>query len=203
MQTRDAEARRSESRYFQTAERMAEALMTLLLEKDFACITVKDICARAGVHRSTFYLHYETVADLLDDAASVLHRRFQAHFPEVRELAIAAMPRESLFLMTDRWLLPWLDFVRENQQIYRAIHGQMDVYGVERAYRQMFQTVFSPILSRYGVAEARHDYVMDFYRHGLVAILMRWVDGGCRESTGEIAEIIRLCVGRDDDAAAR
>lgn len=51
---------KSESKYFHTAERMDEALLSLLLEKDFEYITVKDICACAGVNRSTFYLQCES-----------------------------------------------------------------------------------------------------------------------------------------------
>ena len=48
---------------------MDAAFLELLEEKDFAYITVKEICARAGVNRSTFYLHYETIADLLAESA--------------------------------------------------------------------------------------------------------------------------------------
>lgn len=39
---------RSESKYFNTARRMDEALLSLLEEKDFAYITVREICARRG-----------------------------------------------------------------------------------------------------------------------------------------------------------
>ena len=59
----------SESKYFATAGRMDEAFLAMLEEKDFAYITVKEICERAGVNRSTFYLHYETVNDLLTESA--------------------------------------------------------------------------------------------------------------------------------------
>ena len=44
---------------------MDEAFLSLLEKKDFEYITVKEICAAAGVNLSTFYLHYETLGDLL------------------------------------------------------------------------------------------------------------------------------------------
>ena len=47
---------KSESKYFNTALRLDEALIELLEEKDLEYITVKEICQRAGVNRSTFYL---------------------------------------------------------------------------------------------------------------------------------------------------
>ena len=122
---------KSESKYFHTAERMDEALLSLLLEKDFEYITVKDICARAGVNRSTFYLHYENTADLLSEAVAMINGRYQSKFADLGPAAIAGRPKEDLFFMNDQWLLPWLDFVKENRRVYKAIHAQADVFGVE------------------------------------------------------------------------
>ena len=45
---------KSESKYFNTAIRMDKAFLELLEKKDFAFITVKEICKSAGVNRSTF-----------------------------------------------------------------------------------------------------------------------------------------------------
>ena len=188
---------KSESRYFHTAERMDEALLSLLLEKDFEYITVKDVCARAAVNRSTFYLHYENTTDLLAEAVAMIQQRFQVGLSN-REAAadlVTDSSLEELYFITDQWLLPWLDAVKENRHIYKALHKQMDVFGVERAYGQFFRNIFSPILSRYGVDEGKHGYIMEFYRHGLVAVLMKWVENDCRESSAEIAGIIKLCVG--------
>lgn len=72
---------RSESKYFATAARMDEAFLELLEKKDFAYITVKEICEKAGVNRSTFYLHYETVNDLLEESARHIIDRFIEAMP--------------------------------------------------------------------------------------------------------------------------
>ena len=45
---------KSESKYFNTALRMDEALIALLEEKDLEYITVKEICHLSGLNRSTF-----------------------------------------------------------------------------------------------------------------------------------------------------
>ena len=76
---------RSESKYFNTAERMDRALLELLEEKELTYITVKELCKRAGVNRSTFYLHYETMGDLLAEAVEYMERRFLSYFePEAQ-----------------------------------------------------------------------------------------------------------------------
>ena len=58
---------KSESKYFNTAVRMDEALIALMQKKEFEYITVKELCDKAGVNRSTFYLHYENMSDLLEE----------------------------------------------------------------------------------------------------------------------------------------
>ena len=69
---------RSESRYFATAARMDEAFLTLLAKKDFEYITIKEICEVAGVNRSTFYLHYETMSDLHSESVGRMNEQFLA-----------------------------------------------------------------------------------------------------------------------------
>ena len=45
---------KSESKYYNTASLMDEALILLLEKKEYSFITVKEICEKAGVNRSTF-----------------------------------------------------------------------------------------------------------------------------------------------------
>ena len=56
---------KQQTKYQNTAKLMDEALIRLLEKKNYEFITVKEICTKAGVNRSTFYLHYETMDDLL------------------------------------------------------------------------------------------------------------------------------------------
>ncbi len=45
---------KNESKYFNTAIKMDQSFLELLEKKDFAYITVKEICHEADVNRSTF-----------------------------------------------------------------------------------------------------------------------------------------------------
>ena len=67
---------------------MDEALLELLEKKDFAFLSVKEICQKAGVSRSTFYLHYETIDDLLEEATEWLNEKFVASFPKDAALSL-------------------------------------------------------------------------------------------------------------------
>ena len=48
---------------------LREALLALLERKPFEQITIRDICAEAGVHYATFFRHHQTKEGLLDDIA--------------------------------------------------------------------------------------------------------------------------------------
>ena len=57
---------KAESKYFNTARLMDEALLILLEKKDIEYITIKEICNKAGVNRSTFYLHCYKIRQKFD-----------------------------------------------------------------------------------------------------------------------------------------
>ena len=184
---------RSESKYFNTARRMDEALLSLMEEKDFAYITVREICARAGVNRSTFYLHYENMSDLLRETVEMIDERFRASVADATDdktggERLAGLPR---------------DFIKRNRRVYAVLHAHAELFGVEKTYELFFRSVFSPILSRYGISEEKHAYMMAFYRHGLAAILMRWVRTGCETPAEEIAALIRQCAGTPREGEPR
>lgn len=67
---------KQENRYAATASLMDEALL-LLEQKYFDRITVKELCQKAGVNRTTFYLHYETMNDLLEETIDLINERFE------------------------------------------------------------------------------------------------------------------------------
>lgn len=188
---------KSESKYFNTALRMDEALLRLLEKKDFEFITVKELCAAAKVNRSTFYLHYENTYDLLVESIEILNRRFLDSFSNlpnhVFAETIAGMPEDKLYFITDEYLLPYLAFVKQNKTAFKAIRKRPDLFDAEKSYRNLFDTVFSPILSRFEVPADEHVYRMEFYAKGLSAVVMCWVESGCAQPAEKIAEIIKAC----------
>ena len=58
-----------------TSSLMVEALLLLLEKKEYDFITVKEICEKAGVNRSTFYMHYDTKDDLLVETMKYINAR--------------------------------------------------------------------------------------------------------------------------------
>ena len=100
---------RSESKYFNTAIKIDKAFLSLLETKDFAYITIKEVCAAAGVNRSTFYLHYQNTRELLDESLLFLYRQFLSYFQSRNEDFIKRLshcPLAELRLITPEYLTP-------------------------------------------------------------------------------------------------
>ena len=188
---------RSESKYFATAARMDEALFQLLEEKDFAYITVKEICERAGVNRSTFYLHYETVNDLLSESARYIIDKLIENMPQDSAEFIEKIqtrPLEELHLITPEYLSPYLNFIKDHRRIFRTAVEQSSVLGLEDAYLALNRHVFAPILNRFRVPSSGQKYIMPFYIHGLMAIINEWLKEDCRDSVEHLISVMQLCI---------
>jgi AcrR family transcriptional regulator len=57
-------APKTDRRVLRTRNALGDSLVALLQERDFEQITVQDVLDRAGVGRSTFYVHYRDKNDL-------------------------------------------------------------------------------------------------------------------------------------------
>ena len=188
---------KNESKYFNTAIRMDEALITLLEKKDFEYITIKEICDTAGVNRSTFYLHYENTSDLLKETTRYIIDKHLAYY-EIDQKRISLQfetcKREELLFITDEYLEPYLTFIKDNQRLFKISIKQFNSLSMNEVYSKMFDHIFSPILERFHVSEKERAYVMKFYLTGVFAIVMEWLDKNCSDDTATVIKVIIDCV---------
>ena len=188
---------RSESKYFATAARMDAAFLELIEKKDFAYITVKEICEKAGVNRSTFYLHYETVGDLLAESAQRIIDEFVACMPCDTVEFLGKLPHRpltELYLITPEYLVPYLTYVKEHRRVFKATVEQASALRMNDAYRDLNRHVLTPILNRFRVPPEDQEYMMLFFISGLMAIINEWLKDDCKDSLEHIVSVIQRCI---------
>ena len=188
---------KNESKYFNTAIRMDEALITLLGKKDFEYITIKEICDIAGVNRSTFYLHYDNISDLLKETTRYIIDKLLAYYEIDQQrisLQFETCKREELLFITDEYLTPYLTFIKDNQRLFKVSIKQFHSMHMDEVYGKMFKHIFDPILSRFYVPESERSYVIKFYLTGVFAILMEWINRDCSVDMSTVIRIITDCV---------
>ena len=184
---------KNESKYFNTAKKMNDALITLLETKEFEYITIKEICHIANVNRSTFYLHYSNMNDLLEETIKSLSISFSSHFgsKENESTIVSKDNLEDLLLINDDNLIPYLNFIKENKNIYKVLKNHPQLFNANKTYEQMFRKLFVPIMNRFGLDEKWHKYLMDFYISGLTSIVFDWVYDDCKIPVQEVSDFIK------------
>ena len=55
---------KNDRRIRRTRAAIQSAFLKLIFEKDINKITIKELCERADINKSTFYLHYQDIYDL-------------------------------------------------------------------------------------------------------------------------------------------
>lgn len=203
---------KSESKYFNTAVKMDKAMIEILEKKDFEYITVKEVCEKAGVNRSTFYLHYGNTYDLLEETGKYLENDFFSYFSahadknnekKLIDMISAASPDELNYLTAD-YLHPFLTYVFENKRVFFTVLSQGKAFNVDGIFEMMFEHFFNPILSKFNYPEKYRKLVMMFYLNGIIAIVKEWLNGNCTETIAEVSDIINICVhGLNQDFETR
>ena len=191
---------KSESKYYNTASLMDEALILLLEKKEYSFITIKEICEKAGVNRSTFYLHYETIDDLLSECIEYVGNKINKKFSNkvINKQVIKDSKLEDLLLITPEYLLPYLEFLKENKAIYKIAYSQPNVFKEQYVVNHLHKNIFEPILNRFLVPKNEQKYMMSFYLSGMGALMVEWIKNDCKEDIQTIINILLKCFNLGD-----
>ena len=178
---------RSESKYFNTAVKMDMALMEILKNKSFEFITVSEICEKAGVNRSTFYLHYENIGNLLDETVRYLLDEFLSYFEVKYE-------KEEIVFVSEKYILPYLEYCKDNKAVFITALKNGKLFGFDAINKRMFDNVFNPILEKFSYPESERKYIMKFYLTGITAVVNEWLLENCEKPKEEVVKIIEDCI---------
>ncbi len=190
---------KAESKYFNTAKRMDEAFLELMENKDPEYITVTEICKKAGVNRSTFYLHYETIGDLLSECVENMNEQFFSYFeekPKDFEFKVRNAPLEELYLITPKHLIPYLTYISEHKNVFKIVLRNPQIMQAEKTYSTIFRDTIDSILERYEIPKENREYMLSFYIDGAMGIVKRWLLRDCKDSVEYIAKIMMQVIRR-------
>ena len=188
---------KQKSKYFNTASLFDEALILLLEKKEIEYITIKEICERAGVNRSTFYLHYESIDDLLNETLEYIIHKLVNHFNEEPKKFIEKLNtanKEDLVLIKEKYLKPYLEFIKDNKKIFIAAFQNPVVMKTQESYSDLEKYILNPILDKYNIPNNKKKYLLQFYIHGIMAIIQEWTINNCEDKIENVMNIIIECV---------
>ena len=184
---------KNESKYFYTARLMNQALLELLEKKDIEFITVTEITKKAGVNRSTFYLHYDNIYDLFEETIEFLDKEFADAFNS--DMAHKVASKNDAFLITEEFLVPYLNFCKKNRRVLKLVHKKPILFQNEKMYGRIYETVLYPAISQFLDDEIEKIYNLEFFTQGVAGIIRKWVELDCETEIVDIIKIIKNCVG--------
>lgn len=188
---------KSESKYYNTALLMNQALIEILNKKDYEFITIKEICKKAGVNRSTFYLHYDNIDDLLCESIDNTNKKFLSYFSENHNDITAKIKnneKEDLILITPEYLLPYLNYIKDNKVVYQVSAKYPNLMQSIKKYNLLQENILYPIFNLFNIDENHKKYFSAYYINGVYAIIDEWIKDGCKDDIDLVLDVILKCV---------
>ena len=188
---------KNESKYFNTAAIMDEALLQILETKDYEYISVKEVCARAGVNRSTFYLHYESMDDLLNETIEMINNKFHTSFQSNIKITnnILKKDKKELIFINETFLVPYLNFILKNKKLFLLQYKKPYIFKANQKFEEWNNDLFIPITTSFGIEKNIQNYFIRYFIDGIMAIIICWLENDCKEDINTIIDVIYKCTG--------
>jgi AcrR family transcriptional regulator len=165
-------------RAMRTRTALHEAMIGLVLTRDYEAISVSDIADRANVGRSTFYTHFTGKDDLVRNAAEHLRDMLVAHQrPAARAGRKAAPFGFSCFLF---------EHTRQQLRLYRALvkgrAGAIILDNLRRVVADFIREDLKALRAATDAADAVPlEAAVQFLVGGFMSMLTWWLDRGAKE----------------------
>jgi AcrR family transcriptional regulator len=160
------EPSKTDRRVQRTRRTLRESLIALILERGWDGISVQDICDRADVGRSTFYLHFADKEELLVGGFADLRRMLRS------DRTTAAGPSAQPF----RFVLGMIEHARENHRLFLALVGKRSGQLVLQRFRELVLDLIREDLARLPGKGQAKDALVHFVGGAFLELLTWWLE---------------------------
>ena len=163
---------------------LQDSLIELMREKPINKITIKELCEKADINRTTFYAHYTDQYDLLrkieDETLSWAKDAFNT--------IIGKASDENETLKVLEGICQY--FVDNSKHLQVLMSEQGDIDFQKQLFTMVYQLCgIQPSTGRNGDADIKELYFI-FAVNGSVGLIQHWLKNGLNQSAKEIAQII-------------
>jgi AcrR family transcriptional regulator len=172
-----------------TRKLLWEALMTELSERAFEQITIKQICERAMVHRTTFYQHYEDKEALLEQGTREMYARLIAE--------VTAPPSAFSLEEPPPYFVHLFTHVAQHQHFYRvmlcgerggAFQKLLKEYLAEQTEAKI--RAFTSSIKNPAAPAAMY---AQFFAGAIISTLAWWLEQGMPYAPQQMAHYLLVC----------
>lgn len=175
-------AKKENQRVALTKRLLRQALLQLMEKKSLQSISVSELCACAGVNRTTFYNHYTAPAQLLREIGSNMAAEIQALLQKKCGATVTLREEAEIvcaYLQKNKRTAKILfqNNTPESEFAEWLIQGQ-----------EQWAEVSGALTAKYG--EDGKDLLLTFWIHGAYCMITKWLLGGSKRTPKEMGEMI-------------
>ena len=176
-------APKQDRRKERTEKEILNGLIALMQEKSMKNISVRELAERIDINRSTFYLHYTDIYDLIEKTENRLV-----------EQILSVLPEESGF--QERQFFDFLErlvtILKENQALCNVLMSPNgDIAFMDKIQQFMWDRALAMLAHMVPPMLERKDleYATSFYINGCLGLISSWLQAGCQGSATHMAEL--------------
>ncbi len=180
--------RTSDRRVVRTRRAIREAFLKLMEQQDYHKITIASIARAADIDRKTFYLHYESVSQLVDE---IVHDEAEAMVERCRgafSVADRSIDVAALFRGISRALAPDMDASRR----VLAHISLSDV--LDRLEASLVEVLVADNPLGISREDPYLPYIVSFFCAGIIAVYRRWLLNDSSMPLDDLAAITNTCM---------
>ena len=160
-----------------TKRLLKETLTEMLKEQDIYHISIRELCERADVNRTTFYKHYGNQFELLDEMENDLLRSIEQTFRQDRTDEISGIETILCFFEEN------MDFIRLLLNTHVDAEFPQKLFSLAVITRSIENVTPS-------IPQNEREYIHRFLLYGAYEMIRAWVNKDQHESPHEMAKII-------------
>ena len=167
-----------------TDERIVRAVFEAMVreKKPVSKVTVREVCEKAGINRSTFYAHFLDVYDVMEQVEKSMATGLTQRFLDILD---GGGDMGQCFLAL-------FEYIREYQQFYTFYLNESNRTGVIGVTWELLSDRLQGMTPQdFGYTSLEEiTYQGTFFTFGLTAVIRRWVSRGCPESPRELLDYL-------------
>ncbi|WP_188205576.1 TetR/AcrR family transcriptional regulator [Alkalibacillus aidingensis] len=161
---------------------LKESLISLLTNQSISKITVKEICARADINRSTFYTHYHDQYDLL----AKIEEEIIADLNNYLSSYNFTGEQESI-QMTEKLI----EYITSKKEIFQVLlNDHVDLTFEKRVMDVARQFLIKNWEEMVSFGYEQSEYLSTFVVSGAINVIKEWIEKDMDQSPKEMAEMI-------------
>lgn len=160
---------------------LKESLIDLLYEKDINKITIKEVCEKADLNRSTFYAHYSDIYALLNSIKEEYMENILNEVPEMKlEYSDSSIVINNI-----------LNYILENKKLSQLLIGEKgEVAFQKRLMGIVYEDLQDMLVGIQGMNEVKSKFISSYIITGSIGVLQDWIQNDFKQPMEVVSEVV-------------